>query len=273
MVDCARRESIPVLRSSFATLLLGVTLVVLSCAGRGKDDQDEPTQYFEKGLALFEREKWSRAAEKFNWVVLNNPAGNLAVEAQYYYAECIYQQEQYVEAQLEFERLLRRWAGTERRAQVRYRIAQCLVAQSPAYQRDQSATLDAIDELQSFIDDFPDNEHTSPAEELIMKLRLKLAHKHYESGRLYLKWRRLASARLYFGKVLAQYYDTPYADQARVGIVISYILEDDLEGAAAYHSAEKDRFGDHSLWEQAESYIQRAREDKFDLALFKRLYE
>ncbi len=247
--------------------------MVLSCAGRGKEEQDEPTQYYEKGQALFEREKWSRAAEKFNWVVLNNPAGNLAVEAQYYYAECIYRQEQYVEAQLEFERLLRRWAGTEHRVQARYRIAQCLVAQSPGYQRDQVATLDAIDELQSFIDDFPASEHRPEAEEQISLMRLKLARKHYESGRQYLKWRRLSSARLYFEKVLAQYYDTPYADQARVGIIIAYILDEDLKEAAAYHSAEKDRFRDHSIWEEAGDYIQQAREEKFDLALFKRLYK
>lgn len=273
MVDCARRESIPVPRSPYAALLLGAALVALSCAGRGNDDQQEPEQYFEKGRALFESEKWARAAEKFNWIVLNNPAGNLAVEAQYYYAECIYRQEQYVEAQLEFERLLRRWAGTERQAQVRYRITQCLVAQSPAYQRDQNATLDAIDELQAFIDDFPDSEYRLEAEEQILQMRMKLARKHYESGRLYLKWGRLVSARLYFDKVLAQYYDTPYADQARVGIIISHILDEDLEGAAAYHAAEKDRFRDHSVWEQAADYIQRAREEKFDLALFKRLYE
>ena len=260
-------------RSSYATLLLGAILVALSCAGRGDNQRDEPSQYFDKGLALFEREKWSRAAEKFNWVVLNNPAGNLAVEAQYYYAESIYQQELYVEAQLEFERLLRRWAGTEHVVQARYRIAQCLVAQSPPYQRDQSATLDAIDELQSFIDDFPDTEDRLEAEELILELRLKLAHKHYESGRLYLKWGRLASARLYFDKVLARYYDTPYADQARVGIIISHILAEDLDGAVAYHTAEKDKFRDHAVWEQAGSYIRRAREEKFDLALFMRLYE
>ncbi len=247
--------------------------MALSCAGRGNEEQDEPAQYFEKGQALFEREKWSRAAEKFNWVVLNNPAGNLAVEAQYYYAECIYQQEQYVEAQLEFERLLRRWAGTEHQVQARYRIAQCLVAQSPGYQRDQSATLEAIDELQSFIDDFPTSEYRLEAEEQITQMRLKLAHKHYESGRQYLKWGRLTSARLYFEMVLAQYYDTPYADQARVGIIIAHILDEDLEGAADYHATEKDRFRDHSRWGEAGGYIQQAREEKFDLALFKRLYE
>ncbi len=258
----------------YQTLLLMLTvLLMIGCAGRGKNAFGDPDERFAKGVSLFEREKWLRASEAFNWVVLNNPAGNLAAEAQYYYAECAYQQEQYVEAQLEFERLLRRWAGTEHRIEARYLIALCLVSQSPSYHRDQTSTLDAIDELQEFIEDFPASELRPEAEELIIQMRLKLAEKHYESGRQYLKWRRYSSARLYFELVLEQFYDTPFADQARVGFVFSYLLEDDLAAAEDYLSLEKERFRDEQLWEEARGYIERARNDKFDFAFYKRLFK
>ena len=247
-------------------------MLLPGCGGRGKRDIGDPIVRFEKGMSLFEREKWLRASEAFNWVVLNNPAGNLAAEAQYYYAECIYQQEQYVEAQLEFERLLRRWAGTERRAQARYRIALCLVSQSPSYHRDQTTTISAIDELQGLIEDYPESDFRPEVEEYITNLRLKLARKHYESGRQYLKWRRTSSARLYFEMILTQFYDTPFTDQARVGIIISYILDEDLDAAEAYHSTEQDKVTDKVLWEEARGYIERARADKFDLAFLRRLY-
>ncbi len=247
-------------------------MLLLGCAGRGKKDISDPIVRFEKGMSLFEREKWLRASEAFNWVVLNNPAGNLAAEAQYYYAECAYQREQYVEAHLEFERLLRRWAGTEHRSRARYRIALCLVAQSPSYHRDQTTTISAIDELQGLIEDYPESEFRPEVEEYIANLRLKLAHKHYESGRQYLKWRRTSSARLYFEMVLAQFYDTPFAEQARVGIIISYILDEDYDAAEAYHSTEKDKVTDDVLWEEALGYIERAKANKFDLAFLKKLY-
>jgi len=109
-------------------------------------------------------------------------------------------------------------------------------------------------------------------EEYIASLRLKLAHKHYESGRQYLKWRRTSSARLYFEMVLTQFYDTPYTDEARVGIIISYILDEDLDAAEAYHTSELDKVTDKILWEEARDYIERAKENKFDLAFLKRLY-
>ncbi len=258
----------------FKTLLLLLSIqLMIGCAGRGKTDLDDPIERFAKGESLFEKEKWLRASEHFNWVVLNNPAGNLAAEAQYYYAECVYQQEQYVEAQLEFERLLRRWAGSKHRIEARYRIALCLVSQSPTYHHDQTSTIDAIDELQAYIEDFPDSDRRQDTEELITQMRLKLAQKHYESGRQYLKWRRNTSARLYFAMVLEQFYDTPFADQARVGYVVSYLLEDDPVAAEEYLSLEKERFDDDQQWEEARGYIERARMDKFDFALFKRLYK
>lgn len=257
-------------------LLLSLSILCLTvtdCAGRKRAAQSSSEERFARGQALFEKKKWTRAADEFNWVVIKNPAGNLAAEAQYYYAECLYQQKQYVEAQVEFERLLRRWAGTEHLVEARYRIVQCLVAQSPSYYYDQKATLEAIDELQAFIDDFPDSADRDAAEKLITELRLRIARKYYESGRLYLKWRQPPPARVYFDTVLSKYYDTAYADEARVGIVVSYILEEDLEGARTYLEENGARFTDQALKEEAHRYIDMARKGKFDLSFYIRLYQ
>ncbi|UCH61860.1 MAG: outer membrane protein assembly factor BamD [Fidelibacterota bacterium] len=255
-------------------LLCVLSLALFNCAGRAAAELESIEERFARGQAFFMKEKWSRAAEDFNWVVLNNPAGNLAIEAQYYYAESLYQQEMYVEAQIEFERLLRRWAGTKHLIEARYRIVQCLVLQSPrTYYYDQKATLDAIDELQTFIDDFPESTQREEAEVLIDELRLKIAQKNYESGRLYLKWRRLAPARLYFEKVLSQFYDTAYADEARVGIVVSYILQDDIKAARDYLEENGARFTDEELYSEAQRYIEMAQQDKFDLDFYLRLYK
>ena len=261
--------SSPVRRLLQAGILV---LLAWGCVGGRKAEEGSTEDRFDRGMTLYEKEKWSRAADEFNWVVINNPAGVLAAEAQYYYAECIYQQKQFVEAQLEFERLLRRWSTTKHQVQARYRICQSLVAQSPPYYHDQGATEDAIDELQEFIEDFPDNPYNDEAEGLINKLRHKLAHKYYESGRLYLKWDRTSSARLYFGRVLAQYYDTSYADEARVAMIISYLLEKDLDAAQAYLEENKENFADRKYQQEAEGFIEMTRQDKFDLSFFTRLY-
>ncbi|MFB0516012.1 MAG: outer membrane protein assembly factor BamD [Candidatus Neomarinimicrobiota bacterium] len=255
-------------------LFLGIlSLSITGCAGRQSSARSSIEERFARGKALFEKEKWARAADEFNLVVINNPAGNLAAQAQYYYAECLYQQKQYVEAQVEFERLLRRWATTEHLVEARYRIVQCLVAQSPSFYFDQKTTLEAIDELQAFIDDFPESAYREEAETLITELRYKIARKYYESGRLYLKWRRSPPARIYFDMVLSQYYDTPYADEARVGIVVSYILEEDLEAARVYLNENDAKFTDPELRAEAERYVDMAQQGKFDLDFYIRLYQ
>ena len=104
-------------------------------------------------------------------------------------------------------------------------------------------------------------------------MRSKLARKLYESGRQYLKWRVGQSARLYFEQVLDSYYDTPYADLSLTGIVISYIVDEDLDGAETYLVEISDQFSDDSLREQGELFIAAARNGKFDLALFFKIYQ
>ncbi|MFC1480782.1 outer membrane protein assembly factor BamD [Candidatus Neomarinimicrobiota bacterium] len=252
-------------------LLIGGLLA--GCAGRNKDGDNDIEVRYSRGMKRFEKGKWLKASEDFNWVVLNNPAGNLAAEAQYYYAECAYQQDQFVEAQLEFERLLRRWASTTHMLDARYRIVQSLVSQSPKYFYDQETTTASINELQLFIDDFPDTEYRVEAEELITQLRFKIAKKYYESGRQYLKWRQSDAARIYLETVIAQYYDTELADEARVGMVISYIIEENPVGAEEYLSEESENFTDALLKEEAEHILAQAQLGKFDLRYLKRLYK
>lgn len=260
------------LRKSALILLIFTCPFFWSCTGGNGAGQGDVDERFASGIARFENKKWSRAAEDFNWVVLNNPAGNLAAEAQYYYAECIFQQKLYVEAQLEFERLLRRWPGTEHRDVARYRIVQSLVAQSPNFYYDQQATLDAIEELQAFIDDFPDSDQREEAEQSIGELRHKIAKKFYETARLYLKWDQSPAARIYLEMILSQYYDTPYADNARVAMVISYIIEEDLAAAQAYLDQEGANISDDALRGEAERFVNLAREGKVDLLFYRRLY-
>ncbi|MFC1535662.1 outer membrane protein assembly factor BamD [Candidatus Neomarinimicrobiota bacterium] len=244
-----------------------------ACArGRGDYDRDSIEGRFDRGIAHFEKKRWSRAGEDFKWVVTNNPASSIAAEAQYSYAECLFKQKLYIEAQVEFERLIRQWASSEHLVEARYRIVECLVAQSPDFYFDQKSTRAAIEELQGFVDDFPASPQRKEAEERIRELREKIANKYYESGRLYLKWRRSQSARLYLENILSQYYDTSYADKARVGIVVSYILEEDLENARRYLEENTNKFNDERLVTEATDYIEMAANGKFKFSFYIKLY-
>ena len=78
---------------------------------------------------------------------------------------------------------------------------------------------------------------------------------------------------MYLEKVLTLYYDTEYADQARMGIIVSYILEEDLDAAWNYLEENGARFAAPGHQEEAGRYIEMAREGKFDLSFYIRLYQ
>ena len=69
---------------------------------------------------------------------------------------------------------------------------------------------------------------------------------------MYLKLEEYESALIYFRSVLNNYYDTSFADDARIGIIFTHILNDNQQGANSYFKAEKDRFLSPSKYEEAE---------------------
>ena len=107
---------------------------------------------------------------------------------------------------------------------------------------DQEKTKQALEQLQMFIEDFPQSGFIKDAEESIKELRYKLAKKEYEVARLYLKLEEYESAIIYFRSVLNNYYDTEFSDEARIGIIFTHILNDNRKGAKRYLDSEKNRF-------------------------------
>ena len=111
-----------------------------------------------------------------------------------------------------------------------------------------------------FIEDFPESDLVKDAEKAIDDLRNKLAEKDFEVGRLYLKLEEYESAIIYFRSVLNNYYDTDIADNARIGIMFTHILNDNHQGAINYFQAEKKRFLNPDKYNQAETLIKETEE-------------
>ena len=72
--------------------------------------------------------------------------------------------------------------------------------------------------------------------------------------------------------ILSRYYDTPFADKARVAMVISYIIAEDLTAAQAYLEQEGSNISDDTLRGEAERFVDLARAGKVDLLFYRRLY-
>jgi len=223
-------------------ILIIIGLIVAGCNNANVQLEDNLTPRFDKAMDLFERDKFLRAKDEFDYIIITDPGSIIANKSQYYKAESMFQMEEYDEASISFDRYVRFSPDYEKIEKARYRICECAIYSSNTYQREQSKTQYALEQLQMFIEDFPKSELVRDAEFAILELRLKLARKDYEVGRMYLKLEEYESALVYFRSVLNHYYDTAIADDARTGIVFTHILNDNRRGAESYYKTQKDKF-------------------------------
>jgi outer membrane protein assembly factor BamD len=244
----------------------------MGCGKKNVHLEEDLSPRFEKAMGYFDKGKYSRAKDEFDYIIMADPGSKIANESQYYMAESMFQIEEYDKASIAFDRYVRFSPDYSKIEKARYRICDCAINLSNSYQREQSQTHRALEQLQMFIEDFPASDLINDAEDAMLALRLKLAQKDYEVGRMYLKLEEYDSALIYFRSVLNHYYDTSFSDDARVGIIFTHILNDNHEGAKSYFKSQKERFLSENKYKEAETLLQDT-ETGLKLAQYYQLYK
>lgn len=215
-------------------MLIGfISIFIIGCAGNRPKDDDFPAQ-FDYGKSLLEKEKYLKAQEVFQSLVLKASHTDLGDDVLFYLGESYFLNDEYLLAISEFDRLTRRMGFSPYVEKARWRICESFVYESPKYFHDQSYTENAIDKLQEFMEDYPDSEFRHSAQKTIMDLREKLGKKVYETGILYIKLGAFDSAILAFEEILSKYYDTSLVEKTQVKIVESYCKLSDISSAKDY---------------------------------------
>jgi outer membrane protein assembly factor BamD len=208
-----------VLRSALLILILAFAA---GCAGSGRVESESPEAAFEEGLALYERGKYDRAVEYFQHVFDFGRANPFAADAQYYLAKAYYESEQYLLSANEFTRFAELYRGDERVEEAEYLRAMSYVELSPPYQLDQTDTQTALTYIRLYLSKYPDGEHAAELGALTEELRSKLAKKQFEVAELYERRELFEAAALSFERVLEEYPDSRYADDALLGMLRNY---------------------------------------------------
>ena len=244
----------------------------MNCGGHSINMEEDLTPNFNKAVNFFNKGKYSRARDEFEYIIMTDPGSGLANDSQYYKGESLFHMKEYDEAWSTFDRYVRFANDINKIEKSRYRICECAINLTNSYHRDQKQTDRALSQLQMFIEDFPLSNLNQQAEEAISGLRLKLAKKDFEVGRLYLKLEEYESALIYFRSVLNNYYDTGISDDARIGIIFTHILNDNHQGAKNYLDSEQNRFLSSDKYEQAETLLNDTKEG-LKLAHYYQLYK
>ena len=100
-------------------------------------------------------------------------------------------------------------------AEARFQIGECYYQDARDIHHDQDETHKAIREFARFIEDYPQSDFVSQAEEKIKSLRNQLARKEVMIAYDYILWKYYTSAKVYAEGVLKEYPGTESALEAR----------------------------------------------------------
>ena len=204
----------------FSSLLyIILSVFIYSCSSSEGSDikTDDPEQAFRIAKRKFDDKDYLEAIDDFSLIKIKFPGTSVSDKAQFYLADSYYHRDEYILAAYEFESMLKNYPLSPLLPETRYKLGLCYYNLSPKYSLDQEFTRYAIEELELYIELYPEDKNVRNAEKKLNELKDKLAYKYYRTGILYMKMDDYKAASLYFRSVYEEFVDSDWADDAMIG--------------------------------------------------------
>ncbi|MES2518178.1 MAG: outer membrane protein assembly factor BamD [Bacteroidota bacterium] len=232
-------------------ILFAVTLTACSNFEKVRKMTDEKKKY-EAAVRFFKKGQYDKASILFEELLPILTGTDQQEVATFYQAYCDYHTGNYETANFHFKRFAETFARSEYFEEAVYMSAYSLYKNSPDFNLDQSGTITAINELQSFINNYPDSKFREETSDLIKDLRVKLERKAYEKAKLYLRTSSfniasLKSAVIEINNFQKEYPDSDFNEEmAFLKVQAQYNLAE-----TTIESKQKERFDDAIKFYQA----------------------
>ncbi len=168
-----------------------------------------------KAFELYEQEEYLRAQTLFELII---PAyrGRPELEKIYFtYAYTYYYLNKYVLANYYFKTFATTFPTSTFKEEAEFMVAYSSYQLSPSFRLDQTYSGKAIEEFETFVNNYPQSERVKECNRLIDELRLKLEHKTFVEGQLYYDLRQYQAAIAVFENLLKDFPETNNAEQIR----------------------------------------------------------
>jgi outer membrane protein assembly factor BamD len=223
----SRRLTLPAL----PVLVLAIGLLSVggaACGGKSSagavDYSVSAAKNYEKGLKELENNDWIAASKYFGFIKTRFPYSKYAVLAELRLADAEFGAEQYIEA-IDSYRLFIKFHPTHEmvaNGYASFRIGEGYFRQlsgdwwmfPPSFEKDQSATEDAANELKSFLDKYPDSPYRDKAKEIIIKVGKRLADHEWYVARYYWDRGKPMGAVIRLRRLLERYRGVGYDEEA-----------------------------------------------------------
>jgi outer membrane protein assembly factor BamD len=187
-------------------------------------------------LGLFKLINYDQAIERFQAIIDNYPYSEFEERAQLQIADAYFDDERYEEALAYYQDFADLHPQHPRIAYTLLRAAQCHYNQIESFERDQGSTVEATAALEKLIRDHPYAEETRTGEEMLVKLRTRLAQNMLHIADFYLDRTHWQSAAARYRRVLDEYPGLGLDANAlyRLGVCLENMRRED-EALRLYH--------------------------------------
>jgi len=152
--------------------------------------------------------------EIFRSIVDNDPYGEYAPISQYKIGIFLREIGQLNAAIVEFQRVVDEYSDTEWAEAAGYQIALSQADRSLKPDYDQETTQDAIKEFEDFIQEHPNVELTSDAEDQIMRLQDKEIESEFRAAEFYERQKQYSAAKIYYQDIVDKFPRSIWAEKA-----------------------------------------------------------
>ena len=202
-------------RLFFVSLLIVMAAMLIASCGSSNVVQNlSAEERFDAGKKKLADGDYLEAINEFQLIKLQYPASSVADDAQFYLGECHYAKEEFLLASEEYQSLKRLMATSPFVPQAQFKIAMCYYNLAPRSTLDQTYSRKAIEEFQTFVEDYRTDTLVASAESKIRELNTRLAQKLFETADVYQKLDYNKSATIYYDMIVEQFHDTEYAEPA-----------------------------------------------------------
>ena len=201
-------------------------LILSSCSDYNKvmkgNDNEEKKNY---AVKMYEEEDYLKSITLLEDII---PYYKLTPDGEkLYFIYCLgnYKLGDYYLAGYYFKRFIRQYPTSKNVEEATFLSALCAVKNSPNYKLDQTETLNALDELQIFIDIYPESNRMDTCNIIMDNMRAKLEKKQYESSKMYYRTENYKAAVVAFQGTLENYPESVYKEEMLyLSVKSSYLL-------------------------------------------------
>jgi outer membrane protein assembly factor BamD len=179
---------------------------------------------FTKAIEYYNKGNYTSAQTLLEELIPVFKGTTRAEEVYYYYAYTHYYIGDYSLAGYHFRTFARAFPHSSHAEECAFMNAYCYYMSSPRYSLDQSDTKNAIQEMQNFVNEFPESKRVDTCNVLIDKLRSKLERKGYESAKAYYvrdDWKAAIPA---FENFIKDFPESGRLEEVRFLVIKSYYL-------------------------------------------------